>query len=317
MESALTISHENSESETGSTSIGVRPDTITPKIPDILKTPEMQQICKSWKRSNLRRLSLTTSAVSSLTATSWSSPSSWTSAWSWASPATTSTVVTSTWSVAGSSTTSLTIAAHLSFAHLVLGESLPHITSVSVDHMRLLENALIDGIVIVECDESEATWLLGGLVENNLGLETLRRHIRFGAILVVTWNGTLRIDSLSIDNVWSLLHSGVHLGLGGESDESESTGSLCGWISHHNNVSDLSELRVELSHQVIGGVRGESSDENLSEILWLQVCVASSILQENRLTGGTGAASRCPTPKKQVNKRNLSLDFDVRHDSSS
>lgn len=175
---------------------------------------------------------------------------------------------------------------------------------MSVDHMGLLKDALIHRIVIVEGDESEATWLLGGLVENDLGfddvsvlgevlgehvlgvilpdsthIEPLRRDVRLAAILVVTWHGALRIHSLPIDHVGSLLHGGVHLGLSGEGDESEATGSLGGRIAHHYDVGDLAELRVELAHQLIGGVGCKTADEDLAQILRLQVGVSSSILK--------------------------------------
>lgn len=192
---------------------------------------------------------------------------------------------------------------------------------MSSDHMGLLEHALIDAVVIVEGDEAESTWLLGGLVENDLGLgdgavlgevlgehllgviladsadvETLRGDVGLLAVLVVARHRALRIHGLSIDNMRALLHGGVDFGLGGEGDESEATGSLGGWISHDNDVGDLAELRVELAHQLIGGVGREASDENLAKILGLQVRVAggsSSILKQ------------------------LRLDIDVRHDSSS
>lgn len=55
--------------------------------------------------------------------------------------------------------------------------------------MRLLEHTLIHRIVIIEGDESETTWLLGGLVEYDLGfddgsvlVEVLGEHV-LGMIL--------------------------------------------------------------------------------------------------------------------------------------
>lgn len=184
--------------------------------------------------------------------------------------------------------------------------------------MGLLEHALVDAVVIVEGDESEAAWLLGGLVEDDFGLgdgsvlgevfgehlfgviltdstdvEALRGDVGFLSVLVIARDRTLWIHGLSVDNMRALFHGGVDFGLGGECDESESTGSLGGRISHHNDVGDLSELRVELAHQLIGGVGREASDKNLAKILGLQI----------RVSGGSSILKQ------------LRLDIDVRHDS--
>lgn len=133
--------------------------------------------------------------------------------------------------------------------------------------MGFLKNALIHRVMIIEGDESEASWLLGGFVENNLGFgdgsilcEILGEHvlgviltnsadvqafggdIRLGAVLIITWHGTLRVHGLSVDDVRALFHGSIDFSFAREGDKSESAGSLGSWISHDDDISDFSEL---------------------------------------------------------------------------
>lgn len=172
-----------------------------------------------------------------------------------------------------------------------------------VDLVTSLEDTLVDGIVVVKCDESEATRLVGDLVQNDFSLdnisklleivgkhllgmiladsayvETFGRDVGLISILVILRHSSLRVDCLSINDVGTGNHGSIDHGLGGEGDESESARSLGVGIAHDDDVGDVTELRVEIAHRVVSRVGCESADENLAETLRLATISSGSLI---------------------------------------
>jgi len=77
----------------------------------------------------------------------------------------------------------------LSLAHFFLAQSLFDITSEVVNHVALLQNTFIDGVVVIERDERKSSWFSRVLIHNNFCLQNsskffkvLHEHI-FGMVI--------------------------------------------------------------------------------------------------------------------------------------
>ncbi|GMR61496.1 hypothetical protein PMAYCL1PPCAC_31691, partial [Pristionchus mayeri] len=186
----------------------------------------------------------------------------------------------------------------LRLRRLFLGESLLDVASVAVDLVALEDDALVDDVVVIEGDEGESTVLVPHLVLDDIDLldvaelaEVVLEHV-IGVLLAdagdvqseggdvacafvvgIAGHGSLRVDSLAIDNVRAVLLALVHLHLGGVGDESESSRPLRRRVAHDDNIGELAVLSVEFTHHLFGRVRREASDEELSVVLGLSVSI--------------------------------------------
>ena len=96
---------------------------------------------------------------------------------------------------------------------------------------------------------------------------------------------------------WARKERIAHHGLGRKCDESESSGSLGVGVAHDDDVGQLAELRVELSHGVVGGVGREAADEDLAEVLRLGG--VGGILLNFGWSGDRAGGRRRNLPKKK------------------
>ncbi|GMR45690.1 hypothetical protein PMAYCL1PPCAC_15885, partial [Pristionchus mayeri] len=170
------------------------------------------------------------------------------------------------------------------------------VASVSVDVVRLEEHALIDAVIVVEGYEGKAAVLVPHFVFHDVDLldvselgEVLLEHIvgvvlayaRYvqplggdvsgAAVVRISRNCSLRVDSLAIDHVRTGLLALINLKLGGVGHESKSARALRRRVAHHDNVDQLAVLAIELTHHLFGRIGSEPSDEELPAVLGLAV----------------------------------------------
>lgn len=182
----------------------------------------------------------------------------------------------------------------LSPVHFLLRKRLLDVASELVDHVALLQNALIHGIVVIKGNKGKSAGLVRCLVGDNLNLcngsklgeifgehligvsltytthvQSLAGDLGLASVGGLTRDGALRINLLVIDSVRAGLHGLVNLVLPGEGDKSESSASLRGSIFHNNTIRDSSKLFIESLHGGLISDSSETTHEDLPELLRL------------------------------------------------
>lgn len=88
-------------------------------------------------------------------------------------------------------------------------------------------------------------------------------------LFLVRYDPPPSLYSLAVDDVRTVLlgpvdHERLCVG-----DEAEAARSLGGSIAHHHNIDHLAPLAVEQLQVLLGGVRGQPADEELTQVLQL------------------------------------------------
>ena len=160
-------------------------------------------------------------------------------------PAATSAATTT---AAASTSSATTSARRRSFA---LSHSLLHIDALVADHVRLVEDDLVDGVRVDERDEAEATRPASGAVHHDLDLldvavlaevvtknllrvrfgeaaqpQLVDSQVRLGGIALLAWHGTLRLDGFAVNGVRTLSLSCLQGTRKQEGYKTEATGTF-------------------------------------------------------------------------------------------
>uniref|UniRef100_A0A1I8HZB6 Protein kinase domain-containing protein n=1 Tax=Macrostomum lignano TaxID=282301 RepID=A0A1I8HZB6_9PLAT len=194
-----------------------------------------------------------------------------------------------------------------------------HVGPRGTDAVRLVQDALVHGVVVVECDKAEAATLASFLPGHDLGLfhvaelakvvaqvfrghillqraneELLDGHVRLRLVRIFARHRPLRLHLLAAQHMRPGSLRGVHhLGLAvGDKAEPARPASLV--VLHHHDVRDFAEVGEEFVQLVVADERRQAADEELSKLLRSATLFVHLLEADRGAAGATAGATDGP-----------------------